>query len=164
MTLEFLDGEILFLRDGSYRWLRLHRFRCDLNASDPTLLSALLSHSRYQDCYLQPDTDWSPSGDQHGPYRLDRLSVDSFESIDAALAEAFVLGWAEEYDGREGRGFELILKAANAVINRASSLWRLQDLHDSAQHETGWMLDDFCEIVAIDRVRRTLTLLIASGD
>ena len=38
------------------------------------------------------------------------------------------------------------------------------DLRDSSQHEIGWILGDFCEIVAIDRARRVLTLLVASED
>jgi hypothetical protein len=90
--LEYLDGEIVFLRDGSYRWLRLHRFRCDLNASDPKLLSALLSHVRYQDRYLQPDTTGVPAAISTG--RTDSTDSASIPSSPSTLLAPRRSCWA----------------------------------------------------------------------
>jgi hypothetical protein len=163
-SVEFVAGEILFLDDGSYRWLRLQHFQCDPRSSDAALPSALLSHVRYQDSYTTADANWSPTGDTHGPYRLDRLTVDSFASIDATTETDYLRRWAEDYDGREGEGFETIIRGANDVIGDATSLWHLAEPRDSAQHEWGWILGDFREIVAINRSKDRLTLMVASAD
>lgn len=163
-SIEFLGSEILFLYDGSYRWLRLHRFGCDPDASDGALLQALLQHVRYQDMYIQSEDTWTPSGDRHGPYWLDRLSVECFEPVDVAEAKTSLHRWAEAYDGREGRGFETIMQSGRRIIERASSTWRLRDLRESAQHDLGSILDEYLEMVAVERPDERLTLMVASAD
>jgi hypothetical protein len=128
------------------------------------LIAALIAHVRYQDHYATDHAHWEPTGNLHGPYRLEHVTVERFELVDSLGARTEILLWAEADDGGDGRGFSTLLEVAEAVIGSATSLWRLPDMRDHAQHDWGEVLGDFHEVVAIDRTSSTLTLMVLTAD
>lgn len=106
-SLEYLGGNTILLRDGTYRWIQLKRFR--LEAAGPSgsqdLLATLLAHPAYRDDLAHFDdglvSSLSVAADPiHGPYPLSTLSPSSFEEIAAPRAVQILDEWVEE--GRSG--------------------------------------------------------------
>jgi hypothetical protein len=58
-------------------------------------LRMLLSHPRYRDDYISPESETDHP--VHGPYRLDIITVDAFEELDATGAVAILREWVEGY-------------------------------------------------------------------
>jgi hypothetical protein len=79
--LDFLDRTTVHLGSGTYRWLDLKKFTLAGRLSDNDALTALLKHERYQDHYATNEANWTPTGDLHGPYRLQAIGADAFEAV-----------------------------------------------------------------------------------
>jgi hypothetical protein len=162
--LDFLDRTTVHLGSGTYRWLDLKKFTLAGRLSDNDALTALLKHERYQDHYATNEANWTPTGDLHGPYRLQAIGADAFEAVSPSDARQTLHRWANEWEGDEAEGHASVLAASHSALPDGAIAFRLIDLREFAQHDWGWVLGDFYEFVVIDRVANTLTLVVASDD
>lgn len=79
--------------NSAYQWVDIKLFKlADLRIADPVALKLLLQHAHYPDSYAGTKATRS----QHGPYRLDAITADSFTIVDTASAEATLRTWAEQ--------------------------------------------------------------------
>jgi hypothetical protein len=159
----YVGHELVLLEDGTYRWVDIKRLPVRL--ADPALgLELLLGDVRYRDPYTGPPSRELDAEDVHGPYRLDQISVRSYEVIDEAAAlmtiQDFVGDEAElSEDVRADLGFRVYRQ-----IRRMAVRYRLLDLGEDAFHDVGWILGGFTELVLMDLSRSELLLLVAAAD
>ena len=162
----YVGHELVLLEDGTYRWVDIKRFWLPVRLADPALaLELLLGHVRYRDPYTGPPSrDVDDAEDTHGPYRLDQISVRSYEVIDETTAlmtiQDFVGDEAELSEHvRADLGFRVYRQ-----IRRMAVRYRLVDLGEDAFHDVGWILGGFTELVLMDLSRSELLLLVAAAD
>jgi hypothetical protein len=161
--IEFL-GHTTPLRfdDGSYRWVDHKRFRVDPAASNPDLLAALVTNPEYRDDYGRYNDRDAPV---HGPYQLARIGLESFTEISPAQAVETFMQWLEDDEvALRERHIVGDVPCTTHLLRDASVCYRLQDLGSNAHHATGWILQLFLELVAIDRTNEELHLLVAAVD
>ena len=158
-----LGEEMMRLRDGSYRWISVKYFR--FPRSEPTspeqAVTTLLGHPAYWDTYTGGD-NISPG--VHGPYRLDAITVDQFQIVDAPSAELVLREWLERDEGPVADDqIDGDLDSVLRRIREAETRLSLRDLGTESHHETGWILHSgFVELVLI--TGGLISLLVASGD
>lgn len=150
--------------DHGFRWVDLKRFRLSPEsaaASEELVLRSLIGVGRFADGYAGGGTD--PAGGIHGPYRLDRISPQSYEHIDAAAAIGVVDRWARQYGDLPAPLAEALEEQVYAAIRNATGLYRLKELGEDAFHDFV-VHGEFYELVIIDRATRTLSLVVAGDD
>ncbi|MEO8898458.1 MAG: hypothetical protein ABI352_07810 [Candidatus Dormibacter sp.] len=149
--------------DGSFRWVDVKRLsRTPRFGKLPEdALAGLLDHPAYRDHYAGQDSE--TDAPIHGPYRLDALSVGSFETVTAAAAEAILRAWLDLVDPL-GRKQSADLEAVFELIRNAARCFHLRNPDDSAQHDWGWVvgMGGFVELVLADA--DWVTLIVASDD
>jgi hypothetical protein len=161
----YVGHELVLLEDGTYRWVDIKRFWLPVRLAAPALgLELLLGHVRYRDPYTGPPSRDVDAEDIHGPYRLEQISVRSYEVIDEATALMMIqdfVGNADELsnDVRADLDFRVFRQ-----IQRMPARYRLLDLGEDAFHDFGWVLRGFTELVVMDVSRSELLLLVAAGD
>jgi hypothetical protein len=147
---------------GDEAWLDLIRFVFDPEATGRSTLDALVTNAYYRDDYLVPRSVPTPHGTRHGPYRLDCLTVESFELSDGPSAEETLSRWAEESSRATDQHHPAAIRAAEQIIAAATSIFHLKDLRETCEHEDGRLLGDFHEFVLLNRHDAILTVLVAS--
>jgi hypothetical protein len=166
-TLEFIDQEMVHLGPGTYHWVSIKRFRIESELTDGELLEALLSHQQYHDHYAGQPVAEQAQKDIHGPYRLDKIDVDSFVCADPDRASALILEWAAEADPDPmPSDVRERLEARVLPILASGVIYELPDLRATAQHDWGWVVGQsgFHEFISIDRGSAALTVVVASDD
>ncbi|WP_394614475.1 hypothetical protein JNUCC0626_31935 [Lentzea sp. JNUCC 0626] len=157
MTLTYARTEFINFKDGSYEWVYIDHY--DLPAvDDQRALVAMIEHERFGHDYAGGDPGEDTT--RHGPYWRDRISVDSYELVEAAAAEAELRAWATGvphpdwvFDAMEG---------VYRQLHAADRVYRLRDLGEQAQHDWGGVLFEFSEFVLIGA--GTLTVVVAGLD
>jgi len=163
--LDYLGRDFVNFRDGTYRWVHLKNFGLPSEIRTPADgLASLLRHVRYRDHYTTDDEHWEDSETLHGPYRLDRISAESYDAIDAEDALRIVREFAELHGGTTEQVLAELDRVVNPAIRESSTVYRLRDLGEEAKHDFGWVLTDFNELVLVDLPARRLALLVAAGD
>jgi hypothetical protein len=177
-ALSFAGREVIWFADLSYRWIDIASFAMPAEVeSDGDLLRLLLADPRFADTYDGPRELWQPGGHAHGPYRLERISVEDYQALGAAEAKAYIgeFVWQSPEtpnltihgpaspppDAKTPREIEAQLAR---MIDGAQSAYRLRDLGAGSHHEGGEVLWFFHELVLLDRSRRMLHLLVAAVD
>jgi hypothetical protein len=151
------------LKDLSFRWICVTQFKNVLGKTmEPSeVLATLLGHPAYWFGYISPR--YIQPG-IHGPYRLDALSVDCFEQVDASTAESILSRWLNQYGPVPADQIEGDLDSIYRLIRGANICVHLPTLGERAQHEVGWILHSgFGELVLIGPAN-ALTLVVASAD
>ncbi len=164
MTLEHAGSELLKLENRLFLWIDVKRFRLsEPGVSGPDALALLIKHPQYRDHYTSSDSQ-SDDGVVHGPYRRSRISTESFNEVDLPQAIATIDEFLALYGGpADGRAAE-IRDHLRPLLDSASVAYRLRDLGEDAQHEAGWVLTDFTELVLLDPAGGELILIVAAGD
>lgn len=164
LALSQTQNSIVFIKDGSYRWIHVKRFRSPAGpwSTSAEALGKLLASPGYWDTYTSSLHEVSPG--VHGPYRLDALSPNLFEPVDAAAADSHLERWLTQYGPVEPADITGDLAAVRQLIATANERLLLPDLGEQAQYEGPRILDSwFLELVLLhgDDV---LSLVVASAD
>lgn len=143
------------------RWIDIKHFNFVEDQDDQQLLSALISHQQFRDGYIGQGP-----GDQpvHGPYRLDAITCEKYELIESNVGINCLDNFCRLYDRSPP---SCLAEDIDSVVRRrlklSTSLFRLPPL-EAAQHECGWVLDEFHELVTICRTQREVSLVIMGSD
>lgn len=149
--------------DHAYRWVDLKRFALPSTAwSDTQLLDALIGHDEFRDDYAGGGVD--PVGVRHGPYWLNRISVEAYEPVDEMTAANIVRVWASQYGELPQRLEATLERDVHALVRAATSRYRLTVLGEDALHDWGGVHTEFHELVVIDRDTDTAALIVAADD
>ena len=161
-TLDRTDGAKVFLRDGTYRWLIVKRFTATGHATiDPSeLLATLIAHPAYRDHFASPDSE--TEAPIHGPYRLDAVTVDEFERVTPAKAEAIMRDWLDQFGAVASTQVDGDLESLLNIIRRSSLGYYLPDLGKTAQHDWGWIVNHFHDIVAVGPGQQIALIAVGS--
>lgn len=149
--------------DHAFRWVDLKRFRLSRTAwSDAQILEALIRHDQFRDDYAGGGVD--PVGTRHGPYWLDRISVDAYEPVDETTATRVLHGWASQYGELPGTLKATLERDVYPLVRAATSRYRLKALGAYALHDWGGVHGEFHELVVIDRAISSSALIVAADD
>ena len=145
-----------------YRWVDVKAFRFPQDALDGELLAALVTHEQFRDDYAGDGID--PAGLRHGPYWLRHVTARSYEPVSSSTARGALRGWTDQRGSVPQSLEEALASTVHAVIDSATSCYRLRDLGRHAFHDWGGVHTGFHEYIAIDRQQSLLTLLVAADD
>lgn len=158
---------VSFQANGAdYRWIDVVTFDVARTASDEALLAALLGSPWYAHSYAEPREREPKAGAIHGPYRLDHITVATFERRERRAVADRIWSWALREGGLPPELLSAIGAEIRAIEAEDSDVWELPDLGPGAHHEWGWVVgtEGFIEFVAVSRKNGTLMLLVASDD
>ncbi len=162
VELEYVDQSIIRFDDLTFRWADVKRFRWNGRGDDGEVVAALISHWQFRDTYAGKSQEDAKT--IHGPYRLERISSASFERISPSAA----LGVIEEFCSLNGVPPKPeVQKQLHTLVASAledSACFRLRDLPADAQHDWGWVLSEFRELVVIRRTAGILMLVVMAID
>lgn len=151
--------------DHSFRWVDLKLFVLpDEDDDEARTLGLLLAHPSYRDHYASSDSHEQPTENIHGPYWLDRLSIDSFEVVNEETAIDTFRRWSEQFSEVPDSLRQDLDEFVYPLLRDATSRYRLKNLRADSEHEWGWVLGEFLELVLLNRSQRRLALLVASDD
>lgn len=149
--------------DHAFRWVDVKRFCLSPSEqSDTQVLDALIEHGHFRDDYAGGGVD--PIGTRHGPYWLDRVSVDAYELVDETTTTCALDVWAGQY-GKLPQALKVALERnVHSLLRAATSRYRLKDLGEDSLHDWGGVHGEFHELVVIDRSTGSLALIVAADD
>ncbi|TDP96266.1 hypothetical protein EV186_104250 [Labedaea rhizosphaerae] len=158
-------GQLINFANSTFQWINIKLFGSagELPA-DRDVLARVLADPRYRDSYAGGgEADAAPI---HGPFRLDAITVDSFEPADAATEIATLGEWAQRYAPLPEAVAEQVETEVYQRIRAATARYRLRNLGEDQFHEWGFAIDNngFHELVLIDRPCRSVALVVASDD
>ena len=138
----------------------------NFSLDNETALASLLAHPRYRHDYASPmpDTDADfVMTEVHGPYPLDNIDQGRFHKITADDAATRLRDWAADHDD-DPSSYAGLDKHLISLVETVATIYLLDDFRDGGEHDYGWILGAFLELVVIDRPQSTLTLLVATSD
>lgn len=149
--------------DGTYRLIRQKQYRWEpgQNSTDRDALASLIAHPSYEDTFLGQGPRPHGHG-THGPYRLERVTTDSFERFDAATAAGGLRSWTTDH-GPTPDPLRERVEDVYSLIENAPSCFR-RALIDADRHDLGWILTRFHELVLVDRSAGSVILIVAYLD
>lgn len=162
--LTFVDTCFVNFEDSTYRWVDIKRFSvASAMTSDEAILEAVIRTPQYRDHYTTPDSQ-SDTGTLHGPYLLSCIAASVFEKCGRDRGLEVMREFSHLFDVQpspdvRGELDTLVFEPLAA----ASAVFRLKELSD-AQHEFGWVLDEFRELIVISADRTEVVLLVAAID
>jgi hypothetical protein len=157
------DQVCIKFANSTYQWVDIKLFKlADLRIADQVALKLLLQHAHYPDSYAGAKATRS----QHGPYRLDAITTDSFTIVDTASAEATLRTWAEQDAPLDEVARDQVERELYPRIRTAACCYRLNDLGEESKHDWAEVVGSggFHEFVLIDRRAGSLALVVASDD
>jgi hypothetical protein len=168
-ALVHLDNSFINFRDfdfgeGShgYRWIDVTRFQLSSEVLDnQDALTALIAHPQFRNTYDGAGVqDWP----RHGPWWLDRITPDVYETVDAATAVEVIHSWANQHGDLPDSLASRLCQEIYTPVREATSRYLLRQLPEDAFHDYGPIHIDYHELVLIDRLAGTLALLVATDD
>jgi hypothetical protein len=159
MALTHTGNKFINFSDGSFQWVWMDHYRLPVAVDDQDALAAMIEHELFGDNHAGGDPGDDPT--RHGPYWRDRISVDSYEVVEAGTAESVLRTWADEVNPPPDKVLD-DLDATYRLLHTADRVYRLRDLGEEAQHDWGATLDTFHEFVLISPGK--LTVVIAGSD
>jgi hypothetical protein len=158
------QGTVFINPPVTRQWVDIKVFALPVDVDDRTALALMISHVRYRDSYAS--AEFQDAKTIHGPYRLNAITVDTFTVADPAEVEALIRTWAEYYVRWYDADREAMEREVYARIHRATVIYQLPNIRDTAQHDWGEVVggDGFHEFVIIDRAAGELALMVASDD
>lgn len=163
LGLEFVHRSQLDMGPGSFHYIAVKTFRSQADRGEAQVLEALIEHRHFRDDYVGYGSYKRDSGDRHGPYHLDRISIDSFRPVNEGFAEKLVRAYADRFELPADQE-DALERTVMTPIRCATALYRLRNLEEDAHHESGHILDDFHELVALNRRNGDAALIILCGD
>lgn len=161
--LDHLGDVFVTFNNGTFQWVDIKRFRLARPAAaDRAVLAFLIEHDRYGDDYAGGGPGEDPA--RHGPYWRTHITAASFEPADAAVEEARLRAWAEQYAKLPQHLHTDLDRELYTPLRAADSIYRLRDLGKAALHDWGGVHNQFHELVLINRTAGTITLAVAADD
>ncbi len=168
-AVQLIDVTRVLLAQGMYRFCKLLRYGFDAQPPAGELIAAVLAHPRYHDMFI---TRWTgPQPGVHGPYRLETLTVEGFESCSAATAIDTLMKWpASDLNPWVSQDLiesqEIVAAWVSPLIIAADEIYRLIVPREENEHDCGWICGSggFHELIAFDRPNNTLTVIVATDD
>jgi hypothetical protein len=158
------EGQVCIkFNNSTYQWVDIKLFKlADLHIADQAALKLLLQHVHYPDSYAGTKATRS----QHGPYRLDAITANSFTIVDTVSAEATLRTWAEQDAPLDEVARDQVERELYPRIRTAACCYRLNDLGEESKHDWAEVVGSggFHEFVLIDRLTGILALVVASDD
>lgn len=148
-------------------WIDVKHFALrPADAAPEDALAALVAHVRYRDNYATATSQDEDSVELHGPYWLRCLSVESYRHVSVDEGRVAITRFAALYcDEIERKAqYGIVDESVLPIFAGATECLMLRQLGEDAIHEWGWVLDDFTEIVVLDRDQGRLTLIVAAED
>lgn len=162
--LVFQDHRLVHIHSQSSQWVDIQTFTFTADIDDRAVVELLLQHVRYRHSYAGPV--FYDMKIIHGPYWLEAITAESFSPVTATAAEALITTWAN-YDFPMPDSAQVTFEQfVYPPIRAASSIYQLADLRATAEHDWGSVIGftGFHELLAVDRDRGRLTLIVASDD
>lgn len=164
-ALHYSGRELVKFRDHDFRWIDLKFFDLpDGVGSTEEALGMLFHDARYRDHYTAAYSHHRDSENLHGPYQLDRISPASFEEIDEGQALETISNFVTTHGAATDETMREVQERVYPIIREGSARYRLRDLGAAAQHDFGWVLQYFTELVLVDVPSRRLVLMVAAQD
>lgn len=161
--INFRDFDFAEGGNPSRQWIDVKRFTiAEPPAADRDLLSALIDNQHFRDDYIGGGVD--PAGTRHGPYRIDRITPDSYTHVSADSAVALVTRWVDQCGVVPDVLRQVIGREVFEPARTATAIVTLPRLDASAVDDYGLIHTEFHEIVTIDTTGRTLRLIVAADD
>lgn len=170
-TLEYEGTSFINFRDFDFpeggnpsrQWIDIKRFTIiEPPVVDRELLSALIGDQHFRDDYIGGGVD--PAGTRHGPYRIDRVTPDSYTPASAHSVIALVTRWVDQCGVVPDALRQVIDREVFAPARTATDIATLPRLDYSAVNDYGFVHTEFHEIVTIDTTGGTLRLIVAASD
>ncbi|MEV6867793.1 hypothetical protein AB0M44_43265 [Streptosporangium subroseum] len=155
-------GDFHFEGHG-YRWVDIKRFGLPRpDADDAHLLAELIGHEQYRDDYAGGGVDID--GVRHGPYWLRNLSPTAYAHVDEVGANATLRSWAGQFGELPMVLSARLEREVHPLVAGATGRYQLKNLGHEAFHDWGGVHGEFHELILVDRVAETLSLLVAADD
>jgi hypothetical protein len=162
VTLAITGNVSLRFRDHSYRWINLKHFAFEVGVPDEAVLNELFAHRQFADGYIGGGPGAAAI---HGPYQLTAITPGNYRSIRPDEATAWLDDFCALFDSPPTGPLASDIDAvARQRLRQSDSVLRLDTLGKAAQHESGWVLHEFRELIAIRRDAGELTLLVMGID
>lgn len=128
-------------------------------------MRSLVAHDRFRDNYATA-TSHDDGGELHGPYELGAVDATSYETVDLGDVVVTFAKFAALYCNADEAVAQLRLFDSEVLplIDKSTAFFRLRDLGEAAQHDWGWVLEHFTEVVAVGGLQGTVTLVVAAED
>lgn len=174
MTLPFVGDDIVHLGSGTFMWVQLTHFLIDPDQDDQSILESLIESPGYQHDYASPFPSRGGSEPRawgiHGRWRIDAIHPDLFEPSTAEAAKAEINVWANDQDWTDpeySQPADAIqrLETIYSLLGSGPVL-KLRNPPREAEHDYGFVTGSlgFHEFIVIDRILRTLHVIVASDD
>lgn len=172
MTLPLVGDDIVRLGSGTFMWVQLTHFLIDPNQDDQSILESLIGSPGYQHDYASP---FPPAAEVrargiHGRWRIDAIHTDLFAPSTARAAKAEIDVWANEQDWADPEYSQppdaiQRLETIYSLLGSGTVL-KLRNPPREAEHDYGFVTGSlgFHEFIVIDRIPRTLHVIVASDD
>ena len=173
-----MGRELIGFDDLSWRYIQVERYwlpRSGRVTSGVDALGLLMAHPRYQLNYQGEHPDGDPL--MHGPYRLDHLSIDTYELVDEQTAIETITAFRDtDWDHDEEPETDEVPGLSDDVradidfrvlrqIRKMPTRYRLGPLPDEAVAGPRYEgLGDYTEVVLIDLRAREMLLVSAAWD
>lgn len=152
---------------GAFDWIDVKRFALeppDLPGADA--LALLIGHDRFRDTYATATSHDEDGGELHGPYRLRCIEPASYERVDGETGLRILSTFARKRSTDEDVATReaVVIARVAPLLDAADDCYRLRDLGQDAAHDFGFILDDFTELVVVDRSAGRLAVIAAAED
>jgi hypothetical protein len=160
---------ILF-NDGTWRWFYEKHYDWEAAVEDDRLvLTWMLSDPTYR--FISPVPEGEVTGEPqrpgdevvHGPYRLECIRTDSFDTVDARTAVSLFEAWAQREDWGIPSPAAAEMSRRAALLHRATGLFWLHALDESCLLPHSY-LGPWAELLIVNRNERVAELVVGSSD
>ncbi len=155
-------------------WIQLTRFLIEPDQDDRSLLESLIESPGYQHDYASPfpsrsgsePSDWGI----HGRWKIDAIHPDLFEPSTAEAATAEINAWANDQEWMDPEYSQPadVMQRLEPIYSLLGSgpVLKLHNPPREAEHDYGSVTGKlgFHEFIVIDRILRTLHVIVASDD
>lgn len=164
-TVHFQRRLFVNFNDSSYRWICVKIFQfAPLEASDEQILLALVRDWHYRDSYISAESHEEDSKTTHGPYLVSRIGISAFLPIGQVGANGVLAGFCGLNGFNPTPETQACITACLApILNSTAAFYRLAELPD-ARHETSFVLWEFRELLAINRLDGSVALVVMAVD
>lgn len=173
MSLRLIGSHATHLGPQTYMWVDVMSFAVEEGLSDADVLEALVSSEAYARSYQSPLDSTSEVVEPavHGRWWRSGVTANLFELCSSEDAEAILQRWADDQDWTDPE-YQQPADAQERLrriyeLLRQGILYRLANPGPEQEHPSGWVvggITGFHEFVAIDRVRGSAHLVVASDD
>jgi hypothetical protein len=170
-ALEYMGQSFINFRDFDFEGRGKHRFRwIDTKRfellvpewSDWSILDALIANSEFPDDYVGGGVDLE--GLRHGPYWRARISPETYRQIEVLSALNVFEDWLAGCGEIPALLGSEITRQIRNPIRTATSCYLLEELDSSASNDYADIHIEFHEFVAINRIEKSVLLIVATDD